>query len=171
MSGVARPSRLSDAVRERIELELADGTSDMLWAGSTGPSTRRTDERTCASQAADRARPRPARDRHLDDVRDPLVRHDDRPFDGFNTHDLRDFASFYLALGLVLLVAAARSAWRFPLLVLATLEYGFHTINHAIDVNNSDPSWLGPAELATVAAGTAIFAWLAWLTAPRRRPS
>jgi hypothetical protein len=92
-------------------------------------------------------------------------------FDGFNTHDLRDFASFYLALGLVLLVAAARSAWRFPLLVLATLEYGFHTINHAIDVNNSDPSWLGPAELATVAAGTAIFAWLAWLTAPRRRPS
>jgi hypothetical protein len=92
-------------------------------------------------------------------------------FDGFNTHDLRDFASFYLALGLVLLVAAARSAWRFPLLVLATLEYGFHTINHAIDVNNSDPSWLGPAELATVAAGTAIFAWLAWLTAPSRRPS
>jgi hypothetical protein len=93
------------------------------------------------------------------------------PFDGFNTHDLRDFASFYLALGLVLLVAVTRSAWRFPLLVLATLEYGFHTINHAIDVNNSDPSWLGPAELAAVAAGTAIFAWLAWLTAPRRRPN
>jgi hypothetical protein len=93
------------------------------------------------------------------------------PFDGFNTHDLRDFASFYLALGLALLVAAARSAWRFPLLVLATLEYGFHTINHAIDVNNSDPSWLGPAELAAVAAGTATFAWLAWLTAPRRRPN
>jgi hypothetical protein len=93
------------------------------------------------------------------------------PFDGFNEHDLRDFATFYLALGLVLLVAVTRPAWRFPILVLTTLEYGFHTINHAIDVNNSDPSWLGPAELATVAAGTAIFAWLAWLTAPRRRPS
>jgi hypothetical protein len=32
------------------------------------------------------------------------------PFDGFNEHDLRDFATFYLALGLVLLVAATRPA-------------------------------------------------------------
>jgi hypothetical protein len=29
-------------------------------------------------------------------------------FDGFNAHDLRDFATFYLALGIVLLVAAVR---------------------------------------------------------------
>src|SRR5262249_62226927 len=61
------------------------------------------------------------------------------PFDGFNEHDLRDFATFYLALGLVLLVAAARPAWRFPALVLASLEYGFHTIHHAIDVAGSAP--------------------------------
>jgi hypothetical protein len=66
------------------------------------------------------------------------------PFDGFNEHDLRDFATFYLALGLALLVAATRPGWRFPILVLATLEYGFHAINHAIDVNDSDPAWIGP---------------------------
>jgi hypothetical protein len=89
------------------------------------------------------------------------------PFDGFNEHDLRDFATFYLALGFVLLIAATRPAWRFPIVVFATLEYGFHAINHAIDVNNSDPAWIGPAELAALAASTALFAWLTWITAPR----
>jgi hypothetical protein len=89
------------------------------------------------------------------------------PFDGFNEHDLRDFATFYLALGLVLLVAATRPAWRFPILVFATLEYGFHAINHAVDVNNSDPAWVGPAELAALAGATAFFGWLTWITAPR----
>jgi hypothetical protein len=89
------------------------------------------------------------------------------PFDGFNEHDLRDFATFYLALGLVLLVAATRPAWRFPILVFATLEYGLHAINHAVDLNNSDPAWVGPAELAALAGATALFGWLTWITAPR----
>jgi hypothetical protein len=89
------------------------------------------------------------------------------PFDGFNEHDLRDFATFYLALGLVLLVAATRPAWRFPILVFATLEYGLHAINHAVDLNNSDPAWVGPAELAALAWATALFGWLTWITALR----
>jgi hypothetical protein len=89
------------------------------------------------------------------------------PFDGFNEHDLRDFATFYLALGLVLLVAATRPAWRFPILVFATLEYGLHAINHAVDLNNSDPAWVGPAELAALAGATALFGWLTWITAQR----
>jgi hypothetical protein len=42
----------------------------------------------------------------LDHVRNRILRRDDPSFDGFNTHDLRDFATFYLALGLGLLVAA-----------------------------------------------------------------
>jgi hypothetical protein len=90
------------------------------------------------------------------------------PFDGFNTHDLRDFATFYLALGVVLLVAAARPAWRLPVLVLATIEYAFHTINHAVDVGSSDPGWLGPVELLALLLATALFAWLAWLTTGRK---
>jgi hypothetical protein len=89
------------------------------------------------------------------------------PFGGFNEHDLRDFATFYLALGFVLLVAATRPGWRFPILVFATLESGLHAINHAIDVNTSDPAWVGPAELAALAGATALFAWLSWVTAPR----
>lgn len=91
------------------------------------------------------------------------------PFHGFNEHDLRDFATFYLALGVVLLVAATRPGWRFPILVFATLEYGFHAINHAIDVNNSDPTWVGPPELTALIGATALFAWLSWTTAPRTR--
>jgi hypothetical protein len=89
-------------------------------------------------------------------------------FDGFNTHDLRDFATFYLALGFVLLVAAVRPAWRFPLLVLAALENAFHTINHAVDVGDSDPSWLGPIELTALLLATALFSWLALTTAARK---
>ena len=92
-------------------------------------------------------------------------------FDGFNVHDLRDFATFYLALGLVLLVATARPAWRLPVFVLAALEYGFHTINHAVDVGDSDPGWVGPVELVVLLIATVLFAWLAWTVAPRQQRS
>jgi hypothetical protein len=83
------------------------------------------------------------------------------PFHGSNVHDLRDFATFYLALGLALLIAAVRPSWRVQVLALATLEYAFHVVNHAIDVGHSDPGWVGPAELAAIAAATALFGWLA----------
>lgn len=91
------------------------------------------------------------------------------PFDGFNVHDLRDFATFFLALGVALLIAAVRPAWRFPLLVLATLENGFHAINHAVDVADSDPAWVGPFELVALLITTAAFAWLAWVVGARDR--
>jgi hypothetical protein len=89
-------------------------------------------------------------------------------FDGFNAHDLRDFATFYLALGVVLLVAAVRPAWRFPVLTLATLEYAFHTIVHAVDAGDSDPGWLGPVEFVALLIATALFAWLARASAARK---
>jgi hypothetical protein len=82
-------------------------------------------------------------------------------FDGFNAHDLRDFATFYLALGIGLLVAAARPAWRFPVLTVAALEYALHTIVHAVDADDSDPGWLGPVEFVALLLATAVFAWLA----------
>jgi hypothetical protein len=87
-------------------------------------------------------------------------------FHGFNAHDLRDFATFYLALGIALLVAANRPQWRLPILALAALEYGFHAINHALDIAHSDPAWIGPTELAALSVSTALFAWLAQVAAP-----
>lgn len=91
-------------------------------------------------------------------------------FDGFNGHDLRDFATFYLALGIALLVSARLRHWRLPILVLATLEYAFHTVSHIVDVSNAHPAWIGPVELGAIAAGTALFACLAAVSA-RRNPS
>jgi hypothetical protein len=88
------------------------------------------------------------------------------PFDHVDLHDLRDFATYFLALGIVLLLAAARPGWRFPILALATLEYALHTINHAVDISHSHPAWVGPADLAAVATATVAFAGLAWLTRP-----
>jgi hypothetical protein len=90
-------------------------------------------------------------------------------FDGFNAHDLRDFATFYLALGIVLLVAAVRPAWRFPVLTLAALEYALHTIVHAVDAGDSDPAWVGPVELVALLIATAVFAWLGWIVTARQR--
>jgi hypothetical protein len=90
-------------------------------------------------------------------------------FDGYNAHDLRDFATHYLALGMVLLIAAARTPWRFPVLVFATLATALHTINHAIDVGHSDPGWLGPVDLVALLLATALYAWLARIAAARAR--
>ena len=89
------------------------------------------------------------------------------PYGAVDRHDLRDFATFYLALGVALLGASIRPTWRVPILGLATLEYGLHTINHAIDVNHAHPAWVGPADLAALAAATALFACLAWAARTR----
>jgi hypothetical protein len=61
------------------------------------------------------------------------------PFDHVDLHDLRDFATYFLALGFVLLLAGARPGWRFPILALATLEYALHTVNHAVDITPFAP--------------------------------
>ncbi len=45
-------------------------------------------------------------------------------FPPFNAHYLRDLATWYVAFGALLLVAARRPAWRAPLLALAVVQYG-----------------------------------------------
>jgi hypothetical protein len=58
-------------------------------------------------------------------------------------HSLRDTAAFYLAAAVALFLAAGRRSWRVPVLALVGLQYAFHTINHVIDIGDSDPSWVG----------------------------
>ena len=58
---------------------------------------------------------------------------------------MADLATFYLALGAVALVAVRRASWRVPVLALALVQYALHSLNHLIDIGESDPSWLGPA--------------------------
>jgi len=82
------------------------------------------------------------------------------PYGARNDHYMADVASFYLALGGVALVAAWRPAWRVPLLAFALLQYALHSVNHLIDVGDADPSWLGPANLASLAATAALLGWM-----------
>lgn len=82
------------------------------------------------------------------------------PFGPLNEHYMGDLASFYLALGTAALVAVWRAGWRVPVLAIALLQYALHTVNHLIDVNEPDPSWLGPGTVVALAAGAALLAWL-----------
>ena len=81
-------------------------------------------------------------------------------YGAFNDHYIRDVASFYLALGAVMLVAVARTSWQVPLLAFATLQYALHVLNHLWDVGDADPGWLGPANLVSLALIGAVLLWL-----------
>ena len=89
-------------------------------------------------------------------------------FGARNDHFLRDTSTFYLALGVVLLLAAGRSSWRSPVLAFATIEYSLHSLNHLLDIGDADPGWIGPFDFASLAAVTAIFVYL--LAAVARAP-
>lgn len=74
-------------------------------------------------------------------------------FAGFgepNAHFIRDTATFVLPLAAALWLAASRPSWRVPVLGLALAQNGLHILNHLADVNNSDPSWHGPANLVAL---------------------
>jgi len=81
-------------------------------------------------------------------------------YGAFNDHYIRDVASFHLALGVVMLVAVAKTSWQVPLLAFATLQYGLHLLNHLWDVGDTDPGWLGPANAAALALIGALLFWL-----------
>jgi hypothetical protein len=82
------------------------------------------------------------------------------PFPPYNAHFIRDVATFYLALGVVFALAAARRSWQIPLLVFALLQYGLHVLNHVWDVSAAEPAWLGPANLVVLALITVALYWL-----------
>jgi hypothetical protein len=77
-----------------------------------------------------------------------------------NEHDLRDMAAYYLASAVVLAVAAGRPSWRAPALALVGLQFALHALNHLLDVGDADPSWVGPFDLVSLAAGALLIGWL-----------
>jgi uncharacterized protein YjeT (DUF2065 family) len=77
-------------------------------------------------------------------------------FGAQNDHDLRDMAAFYLASGAVLALAASRPSWRAPALALVGLQFALHALNHLVDAGKSDPSWVGPFDVLTLAAGAVV---------------
>lgn len=79
---------------------------------------------------------------------------------GADDHFLRDIGTFYIAMGAALLMAVRRVSWRVPVLFLVALQYALHTINHLIDIADTDPGWLGPFNFVSLLALTFIIGWV-----------
>jgi hypothetical protein len=82
------------------------------------------------------------------------------PFGARNDHYMGDVATFYLALGAAALVAVRRESWRVPVLALALVQYALHSLNHLIDIGESDPTWIGPADFGLLTLGAVLVAWM-----------
>lgn len=79
-------------------------------------------------------------------------------FGARSDHGLRDTAAFPLAAGVCLWIAADRPSWRVPALALTGLQIAIHSVNHLIDIADSDPGWVGPFDFVTL-AGMAVVAF------------
>ena len=82
------------------------------------------------------------------------------PYGPRNDHYMADTATWYLASGAALCVAAGRPAWRVPVLFLVAVQYALHSLNHLLDVGEAGPAWLGPANLVSLALATVLLVWM-----------
>jgi hypothetical protein len=82
------------------------------------------------------------------------------PFDAYNSHYIRDTATFEAALGVGLAVAVWRPAWRIPVLVVVTVQFALHSINHLVDVDAAHPAWTGWFDFLGLLAATLLLAAL-----------
>jgi UPF0716 family protein affecting phage T7 exclusion len=82
------------------------------------------------------------------------------PYGVRNDHYMGDLATWYLALGAATFVAVRRASWRVPVLAALLLQYALHSLNHLIDVGETEPEWLGPANLASVVLATLLLGWM-----------
>ncbi len=90
------------------------------------------------------------------------------PFGPFNAHYSRDVATFEIAIGIALLLALSRPAWRVPVLAVATLQFALHSLNHLLDINGAHSAWAGYFDFATLSIATLTLWWLARLAARER---
>ena len=81
-------------------------------------------------------------------------------FGPYNAHGLRDMATMNLALGAVLLASVAMPALRVGALAVAAVQFGLHTVNHAVDIGLARTTAMGVFDLVSLAAITAVLAWL-----------
>ncbi len=86
-----------------------------------------------------------------------------------NTHYVGDVASFYIAAGLGLLVAAARPSWRVPLLAVVALWWALHALNHLVDIGQASSDGKGVRDTLLIGLGAAAIAYVGWECA-RRQP-
>jgi uncharacterized protein YbjT (DUF2867 family) len=85
-------------------------------------------------------------------------------------HFVRDLATFAAPIGVALVLAASRPAWRGPVVGLALLQNGLHLVNHLVDVGAAEPAWHGPVNLVML-AGLQVWLAVLWRAARRRAAS
>jgi hypothetical protein len=93
-----------------------------------------------------------------------------------NVHYVKDVATFYVALGVVLYMSMRIRSWRVPLLFFTTLEYALHTINHLLDVGKAATDargWFAVFSLALltlILGAVTTFAWRVHPPQPQPQP-
>jgi len=88
-------------------------------------------------------------------------------FPPLNEHLIHDSAAAFLAFGIGLLLAARVPTYRFPVLALAALWNGLHTVSHIVDVGSAETQKAGIAAIVELAALTLVLALLAWKSRAR----
>ncbi len=86
-----------------------------------------------------------------------------------DSHFLRDIATFQLGIGIALLAAVGRPAWRAPVLFAALAQSALHTVNHLIDIGETDPGWQGPFNFVSLLVLTIALAGLMLSAAAQQR--
>jgi hypothetical protein len=90
------------------------------------------------------------------------------PFETYNSHYIRDTATLHLAIGFGFLLALRNASLRAPMLAIAAVQFGLHSINHLVDIDDAHPAWVGYFDFFSLAGATLQLAWLL-RTAGRRR--
>ena len=86
-----------------------------------------------------------------------------------NHHYIKDTSTFYIAFGVGVFIAVRRRSWRVPLLLVMTVEYAIHAINHLVDVGEASSDFTGWFDFFAIALVTLILAALttfAWRIQP-----
>jgi hypothetical protein len=86
-----------------------------------------------------------------------------------DSHFLRDIATFQLGIGIALLAAVGRPAWRAPVLFAALVQSALHTVNHLVDIGETDPGWQGPFNFVSLLVLTIAIAGLMLSAAEAQR--
>jgi hypothetical protein len=73
-----------------------------------------------------------------------------------NDHLVHDFGAGSVAVGVGLLLAVRRIAWRSPVLLVATFWNGLHAVSHLADIGEAESRTVGITEAVLLVAGTAL---------------
>ena len=83
------------------------------------------------------------------------------PFPPENDHYIRDAAgAMQGSLGVAMGIAVFRRSWRIGVLGYGLLHFGFHAVNHLVDIGEADPESVGVADFVGLAIGALTLGWL-----------